>query len=149
MLWGLSPHHPQFALQFTRMLTHLQAFCPHPLCCPALCPSCFSSWGQHEPGVGKPGWAPASPARWHPCYPPSRTVTGGTLTVDATLLSKSLHCHWQLLSNAKAELATVVLCKRRNNSLKANKERSPPRAAPPAAWLGGAATPASSGSARH
>lgn len=93
MLWGLPPPHPplphpQFPLGFTWMHTHLQAFCQHSLCCPALCPSCFSSWGWCKPGEawGKAGWSPASPARWRLCHPPSRTVTGGTLIADATLV---------------------------------------------------------------
>lgn len=66
-------------------------------------PRCKSSWGL------------ASLAHWYLCYSPS---TVGTFTADVTLLSESLHCHWQLLSSAKAEIATVILYKWRNSSPK-------------------------------
>lgn len=61
------PPRPQFALRFAWMHTYLQAFCLHTLCCPALCPSCFSSWGRHKPGAKLAGtWVthPAAPSLW-------------------------------------------------------------------------------------
>lgn len=80
--WGLpppqSPLPPQSSLPPSpvHIAVHLEA---HPLCCPALRPSCFSSGGWREPGRVrvKPGWAPASPACWCLCHPSSRTVTRG------------------------------------------------------------------------
>lgn len=83
MLWHLHPTYsfppqPQFALQFTWMHTHLQEFFPHPLCCPALCPSCFSRWRWHELRptqlTGTHVTHPATPSLW------------GQFTVDATLI---------------------------------------------------------------